>query len=59
VSDQDYGAMTEEQQSAVALAVYQLTPEQMVKVLYAISHALYRHYGVRVVVTEAGVAIRE
>jgi hypothetical protein len=59
VSDQDYGAMTEEQQIAVAQAIYQLTPEQLIKVVAAITVTLGKCYGVRVVATDEGVMVSE
>jgi len=48
VSDQDYGVMTDEQQEQVALALCQLTPDQLVKVLLAILATLENPYGIRI-----------
>lgn len=43
--NEDFGAMTDEQQERVALALYQLTPDQLVKVLHTIVHTLAKCYG--------------
>jgi len=57
MSDQDYGAMTDEQQVAVALAIYKLSPEQLVKVLKAIVTTLHNSYGVEISVWRGDVVI--
>jgi hypothetical protein len=59
MNDQDYGAMTDEQQTAVALAIYRLTPEQLIKVVATITSTLDSVYGVQVVATELGVMVKK
>ena len=59
MSEQDYGAMTEKQQEAMALALYQLTPEQLVKVVATIAKTLDSIYGVQVIVTADSVLLKQ
>jgi len=53
MSDQDYGVMTDQQQEQVALALYQLSPDQLVHVLLTILATLEEVYGIRIQFADA------
>ncbi len=57
MSDEAFGALSETQQEQVALALYQLTPDQLVKVLHAILETLHSCHGVRVGMSVDGLVV--